>query len=103
MAGDDRPVKSLTYQQFVDAPEAPAVRAFPAIVFNASSGPIRLLRATYGERAFPSLDAVLELDRNCREKDWPSPHTLIVSGLTYDYLAGLLNGTIEFPRRKENG
>ena len=102
MAGEDRPVRSLNYQQFQDAPDAigPA-SLYPAIVFNTSSGPVRLLRRAEGERGFPSIDDVMALAHHCALQDWPPPHTLIVSEQTYDYLAGLLTGTIAFPKRKD--
>ena len=109
MAEGSDPVKGrLSYTQFVtpiDPPEPPldvgAIR--PAIIFNVSGGPIRLLRAMPGERGYASIDAVLQLDRLCQEQVWPPPHTLIVNHSTYDYLAGLLTGAIMFPRRKDHG
>lgn len=94
-------MRSLNYQQFAEAPDSalPAV-IHPPIVFNTAGGPIRLLRATPEERCVPTLDDVMAHWRFCADRGWPSPHTLVVSGTTFDYLAGLLNGTIAFPQRK---
>ena len=95
-------MRSLNYQQFQDAPDAIAPTSlYPAIVFNTSGGPIRLLRATQEERCVPTLDDVMAHWRFCADRGWPSPHSLVVSGTTYDYLAGLLDGTIAFPKRKD--
>lgn len=101
MAADgDRPVRSLNYEQFVDAPDVLPSIDHPPIVFNTAGGPIRLLRAEPGAMCVPTLDDVMAHWRFCADRGWPSPHTLVVSGTTYDYLAGLLNGTIAFPQRK---
>lgn len=98
--GDPVSGRGLSYTQFVDASDAVTVATiYPAIVFNVSGGPIRLLRAVADERCVPGLDDVMTIWRLCAEQDFPPPHTLVVSAQTYDYLAGLLNGTIQFPRR----
>lgn len=100
----DEPVKALSYTSFMDGPAVPFVVADTrkAIVFNVRHGSIRLVRAEGDERGMPSIDAVMELVRTCDEQCWPPPHTLTVNHPTYDYLAGLLNGTIDFPRRKRD-
>ena len=101
--GDPVSGRALSYRQFVDTSEALPRIEHPPIVFNTSSGPVRLLRAAEGELCMESIDDVLTLAKLCAARGWVAPHTLIVNHETYDYLAGLLTGAIMFPRRKDHG
>lgn len=100
MATDgDRPVRFTSpYEHETTVPILEIPQNLP-IVFNTSEGPVRLLRGAEGQRAHQSIDQVLELTKLCAERNWPPPHTIVLSQCGYDYLTGLLNA----PRKKDEG